>query len=162
MSCYRFIASTNELPEIENPHVQLYSINEALANGIEIDTELMELGLDLDEPEMILWVENEELLEEITLIQEEDPDYSDPHTQLTFRYTLEAGRYTEERAEQLVTHIKEHLQTGGTLELWDTWMDDNGESIVTSLELNDLKPEHTAFLFSIEGAEQPTCLVVKN
>lgn len=162
MSSYRFIASTNALPEIENPHVQLYSINEATANGIEIDAELMELGLDLDEPEMILWVEDEDLLEEITLIQEEDPDYSDPHTKLAFRYILEAGRYTEERADQLVKHIKEHLQKDGTLELWDTWMDDDGDPIVTSIELNDLKPEHIVFLFSIEGAEQPTCLVVKN
>lgn len=161
MSSYQFIASNAALPEIENPHVHLYSINEAVAAGLELDSDLLEMEIELDEPEVILWCESEELLGEITLLKEEENDFSDPHTQLPFRYTFEWGGYTKKRAEQLVDYLKENMASGSTIELWDTWMNEIEEPTVQKMGLAELSPTVILETMGQDGYEKPTVLIVE-
>ena len=60
MSLYYFFASDTKLLEQRNPYIKLLSVNEAIAHGIEVHTELFEDHFDYDKPEVILYVENEE------------------------------------------------------------------------------------------------------
>lgn len=161
MSKYQFIASTIELPEIENPHVHLYSINEALANGLSIEESILEMDIDPDEPEVLLWFESEELLGEITVQKEEDGYYSDPYTQLPYRHTFEWGRYTQKRAEEIITFLNQHMQSGSIVELWDTWMDDIEEPVVKILSLDHVTPQHIQAIFGNTEYEKPTVLSIQ-
>ena len=161
MSSYQFIASTIALPEIENPHIHLYSLNEALARGISIGKSVLEMDIDRDEPEVLLWVESEELLGEITVKKEEDSYYSDPYTELHYRYIFEWGRYTKKRAEQLIVFLKQHMQAGSTVELWDTWMDDIEKPVGDELSVDRLTVEAVQKAFGQDGYERPTVLIIK-
>lgn len=161
MSNYQFIASTIELPEIENPHVHLYSINEALAHGLSIEESILEMDIDPDEPEVLLWFESEELLGEITVQKEEEGYYSDPYTQLPYRYTFEWGRYTQKRAEEIITFLNQHMQSGSIVELWDTWMDDIEEPVVKILSLDHVTPQHIQAIFGNTEYEKPTVLSIQ-
>ena len=161
MSSYQFIASNQALPEIENPHVHLYSLNEAVAKGITMDDDLLEMGIDPDEPEVILWYESEELLGEITLRKEEDTDFSEPFTQLPFTYTFEWGGYTEKRAEQLIAYIKENMASGNTIELWDTWINEVEEPAIETITLAELSPIIFLETLGKDEYEKPTVLIVE-
>lgn len=161
MSNYQFIASSQALPEIENPHVHLYSINEAIAAGHELGSDLLEMEIDPDEPEVILWCESEDLLGEITLSKEEDKDFSDPFTQLPYRYTFEWGGYTEKRAEQLVDYLKENMASGSSLELWDTWINEVEEPDIQKITLAELSSIVILETIGKDGYEKPTVLIVE-
>lgn len=161
MSSYQFIASNQPLPEVENPHVHLYSLNEAVAHGITLDNDLLEMEIDPDEPEVIMWYESEELLGEITIRKEEDTDFSEPFTQLPFTYTLEWGGYTEKRAEQLMAYIKENMTSGSTVELWDTWINEVEEPTVQTIPLTELSPLTILETIGKDGYEKPTVLIVE-
>lgn len=162
MSMYQFIAADHPLPEIENPHVQLYSINEAIAAGIKVEEDVLALDIDPDEPEVLLWFEDEELLGEITLKKEEYNDYSKPYTTKPYRYTFEWGGYKEERAVQLVTFLQAHLSKGSAVEIWETWMDEVLEPERVTCSLKELSTRHIKELFGRDGYEKPTCLLVTN
>lgn len=161
MSSYQFIASTIALPEIENPHVHLYSLNEALAQGISIEKSILEMDIDPDEPEVLLWVESEELLGEIVVQKEEDSYYSDPYTQLRYRYVFEWGGYTQKRAEQIIDFLKQHMQAGSTVELWDTWMDDIEKPVVEEITIDQLSSSAIQTLFGQDGYESPAVLIIQ-
>lgn len=161
MSNYQFIASTIDLPEIENPHVHLYSLNEALALGVSIEESILEMDIDPDEPEVLLWFESEELLGEITVQKEEYGYYSDPYTQLPYRYAFEWGGYTQKRAEEIIAFLNQHMRSGSIVELWDTWMDDVEEPVVEKLSLDQLTPRHIQTLFDNTEYEKPTVLTIQ-
>ena len=55
MSRFDFIASDRPIPEVENPYIQIFSVNEALEKGIEVPKVLLEKA-DLDRNKKVILI----------------------------------------------------------------------------------------------------------
>ena len=64
LSYLYYFASDNELNEQPNPYIKLLSINEALELGIEVDLDMFENDIDRDEPDVILYCDDKEKMED--------------------------------------------------------------------------------------------------
>ena len=130
MSYHSFITSDTPLQDVENPYIKLLSVNQALKQGITMPSLLLNTGINRDEPNVILWTENEENLGEITIHETDKAawignKYPIP-TAMTFCSALE-WVYTDERAKELVTYIQKHLDVSEAIEIWRVW-DENLEN----------------------------------
>ena len=115
------------MKDVENPYIKLYSVNEALENGISLeDYVLNATTLNRDMPGVIKWAESEERFGEITIRRAKRDWYTlvlgeySP-TNLEYYSHLE-WVYTEERAGKLIEYIRGHLEKAEELELWDIWL----------------------------------------
>ena len=60
MSLFNFIASDRPIPEVENPYIETFSVNEALEKGIKVPEVLLEKA-DLDRnKKVMLTIDSEE------------------------------------------------------------------------------------------------------
>lgn len=128
MSYATFLASDIPMPDMENPHQQFLSVNDALAKGIAIpDLVLDSETIDKDNPGVILWVDSEDNMGEIAIRSTEQPYYftddygNPPDTDLPCLASLE-WIYTEERAKKLIEYIRKHLEVAAVLEIWHYWI----------------------------------------
>ena len=136
MSSFFFLASDTPFKKLINPHEKIISINEALVLGVEIPDYALNMDLDRDKP-LLLYMDRE--IKYHTDTKEiEDDNFDDDfsirpfppenvfgiHTEKPYCAKLEWHRYTEGRAENILTYIREHLQTADELELWHVWLDD--------------------------------------
>lgn len=62
MSVFTYIASHYPFKEVENPHVKLLSVNQAVKMGIKVRDFLLEPSFDRDKPNVILWVDDKKKL----------------------------------------------------------------------------------------------------
>ena len=129
MSVLTYIASDLQIQEVENTHVRQLSINEALQLGIKVADFLLEDAVDKDEPNVILWVENEDSFGEISIRRFKSNDiYDEIYTDKKNLAYLD-WEYSDARAEKLITYIKKHLQKGGEIELNRVWLGSWGEDM---------------------------------
>lgn len=138
MSALLFMASDVPFAERRNPHEKLLSVNEALELGIaDIPDFMLEEDFDRNQPDVILYMDREiEINPQTNEI--EDGNFADDfaifpflpqemfgiHMEKPFCASLEWNRYTEERAENVIAYIREHLQKTEELEIWHVWLDD--------------------------------------
>jgi len=124
MSYHAFLASDYPLDNIENHHAKLLSVNQAVKIGISESSLLLNIGINRDEPNAILWVDNEEHLGEITIHATEKSFWMNKRypipTTMKFCSSLE-WEYTEERAKCLIIYIKKHLEISDSIEIWRIW-----------------------------------------
>ena len=167
MSFASFLASDSPMREVENLHIQLFSVNEALEKGIDVPSLLLESStIDKDKPGVLLWADSEESMGEITITNAEKSLFrydngNLPDTDLQCFSTFE-WRYTDERANKLVKYIQEHLEKANELEIWHTWIgsdrSDSEEIKKHSICLDELTVDEVKKLF--EGV-QYDCIAVK-
>ena len=130
MSLVVAVCSDMPLATLPNPHVKMYSVNEALENGIEVPKGmLMDYEIDHDEPGMIMWSDIEPDFDiEKGIFSLPDPDdnfdiwpLEEPEelpTTKSFMAAVEWSRCTVGRAEMLLGYIESHLACAGEVELW--------------------------------------------
>ena len=173
MSFQMFLASDLPMDEVENPHIELLSVNEAMEKGIKIPDFMLsnKSTIDRNKPSVMLWVDNEENLGEIT-IRNTEKVYLGLHdcnleTTLQHFSSLE-WEYTEKRCKKLITYIKEHLEKANELEVWNLWIgyeDNVPQTRKHSVCADDLTPADLEKMFwcgqQIDDWQQYECLIVK-
>ena len=154
MSRYICFASDTLFSERPNPHERLVSVNEALAMGVEnIHSFLLEDGFDRDKPNVILVADREVNFDIDRGIIEDggfDDDFSvwiadDMHEIKTKKKNiavLDIVRYTDGRAEQIISYLKDHFEQSGAaeIELWNCWLgsEDLGRLVRKEIGLSEL------------------------
>lgn len=160
MSEFQFITSDHPLKEVENPYIQLLSINEAIKKGVVLPDMLTD-DEDLDRDERILMnVESEEQLDEIEIKRDLYYDVANVEAYSEKPHVVELRwRYSDVRAEQLIEYITDHLKTAEEVEIWKVWVDEQTEPNVQSIKLDELTIDALRFLGEV-GFERPQCLRV--
>jgi len=170
LSFQSFLASDLPLAEVENPHIKLLSVNEAIEMGVALPgLVLNSKEIDHNQPGVILWADSEESLGNITIHHTEKTylgrDDSRLDTELQYFSTLE-WRYTYERAETLIAYIREHLQNASAVEVWNLWVGyeetvpNTRKHRVCVLELSAMDLEKMYNLKNQIGWQQYDCLMV--
>ena len=160
MSQFTFLASNMPLENLENPHIKMFSINQAIAQGIEM-TEFLPDNIDRDKPNVLLWVADEEKLHELTIF--ETKNYS-----IGMKYnSIAEWVYTAERAEQLISYIRRHLESADSLEIWHVWLDGYNEIIgkpeIVVINIKDLTEDKLAkYLKDNDDDTRPVRIIIKN
>ena len=167
MSYATFMASDCPMQEVENPLIQLFSVNEALEKDIALSSIVIDSQtIDRDKPAVIVWVEKEEDFDEITIKDSKKAWYryddgSSPDTDLQCFSSIE-WRYTGNRAVKLIEYIHVHLEKATEIEIWHTWIGggrDESEVIIKHcIRADDLAPFILERLFN--GANYD-CLSIK-
>jgi hypothetical protein len=171
MSYAIFLASDLPMPEMDNPHKQLLSVNEALAKGYELPNFVLDSDtIDSGESGVILCFDSEENLGEIEIRRTERPYYypddygNPPDTNLLYLSSLE-WNYTEERAGKLVEYIRKHLESATVLEIWHYWIgcgrDISNGMKKHSVNINELSVAVLGKLFTYDLKEPYDCIVVR-
>lgn len=161
MSSYQFIASNKPLPEVENPYEEYLSINDMIKRKMKVDKDLLKDHSINRNEKIILYYPTEESFHELVLYKDQGyAHYAKEYSSKRF-FTGIQWQYTEKRAEQLVTYLKEQLKTNDELEVWDIWLDDHEEAVVKTVKANQLSITDLAFLHWDKGFEQAQCLVIK-
>ncbi len=139
MSFLVALASDAPLEALPNPHLRMFSVNEALEQGIEVPKSmLMDPEVDRDEPDAIIWSDIEPTVDiEKGIFELPDPDDNfdiwpidtgdDLQSKKPYLAAVEWSRCTPARAGMLLDYIRNHLEMSEEVELWHTWMGGNGE-----------------------------------
>jgi len=170
MSYATFLASDIPMPDMENPHQQFLSVNEALMKGMELSNIVLDsTTIDRDKPGVILWVDSENNLGEITIKGTKQPYYftddfgNPPDTDLPCFSSLE-WKHSEERANELIKYIRKHLETAAVLEIWHYWIG-CGRDISKGMKkhritINELATDILEKLF-VHDSDEYDCIVVR-
>lgn len=161
MSSYQFFASNKPLIEVRNPLIKLLSINEMIANNMEIPDFILKNQKDRDK-KIVLQCDSEEHLDEIEIMNESNIQmgYLEKYTNKKYISSL-TWRYTDKRAEYLLKYIKEQLIYVDEIELWDTWMDEEIEKpIIRASNIQDLDVLLIKEAVGKGYYEKPFCLKV--
>ena len=168
MSFITCIASDSPISDVKNTHVKQLSVNEALETDAGVPEFLLDSSdTDKDDPDVILWVDSKEGLGEISIKRGElahflSDDGTLPATELHYFSSLE-WLYSEQRANMLINHIKNHLEKANEVEIWHIWLGTEGEENRLKIKrhnvrIDELKPIDFENLL-IKG--QYDCLAVK-
>lgn len=157
MSAVLFFSSDYPLEEIKNPHYRTFSVNEALAFGVELPSFVLESEtIDRDKPKTILWsaLDMEKAIDPITRkvvdngIEDDFSirivnDFTDMYTAKKYQAALEWDVYSEKRAKHIVEYIRRHMEFTNELEIWHVWLSDHEVPIVhkVSINLSDVTAE---------------------
>lgn len=122
MSRLYYFASDSVLEEQHNPYMRLLSVNQALEMGIEVDLDMFGNDLDKDEPNTILFCEDETKFEypNIYYINKND-FYDDIGTTKKYCTALE-WNYSDTTVDVILKYVQNHMKTSSELELWSVWL----------------------------------------
>ncbi len=139
MSFLVALASDMPLEKLENPHMKMLSVNEALEMGVEVPKSMLaDYEIDRDEPGMIMWSDIEPRIDlENGIFDMPDPDDNfdiwpiehgdDLQSKKEYLAAVEWNRCTPVRAEMLLEYIRRHMESAEEMELWHSWMGGGGE-----------------------------------
>ena len=169
MSYATFLASDTPMPELQNPHQQFLSVNEALAKGVDVPNLVLDTtAIDRDNPDAIMWFESEDSFGEIAIQNTEQPyhftdDYGNPPETDLACFSELNWNYTEERATKLIGYIRKHLEKAVVVEIWHTWIgggrDFSKGMKKHGIHIDELTTNHLEKLFSHDSSEYD-CIVV--
>lgn len=160
MSIFNFIASDRPMPEVENPYIQTFSVNEALEKGIEVPEVLLEKA-DLDrDKKIMLTFDSEEHMGELEIFVVSSFHEAERYTKKAYISEIQ-WRYTKERGKQLKEYIHQLLEDTNEVELWRTWYDDQAEPIIYRLRESELRLQHIEQVFKNKGFERPEGIVIQ-
>ena len=141
MSYLTYFAADKPLEERPNPFVETLSINQALKLGIELDLELL-ADIDRDEPEVILFCEDESKMSYPNIYRFEARDYYDEiGTRKAFTVGVDHGELTTENLAALAHYANDALKENLQIELWSVWLD--GDDAVLSAKKSAVAGELT-------------------
>lgn len=144
MSVCTFIAADVALSEVINPHYKTLSINEALAFGMNLPETVLSSGIDRNEPDVILWSDDEaggDCADDFYLLKR---DYMLHYCSKPFSVEIQWDCYNEERAKEIIRYIDNVLQKADSVEIWNVWLHDYAppEIVTTTVNIKDLQPIH--------------------
>lgn len=180
MSALLFFSSDYPLEEIENPHYKRFSINEALAFGLELPRLILDSeDIDRDKPNIIVW-------SDLGMEKEIDPvtrkvvdngvdddfsinaleDFPDIYTKKKYQATLDWDVYSEGRAKRVVEYIRKHMEFADELEIWHVWLSSYEMPIFRrfSIALEDVTVETVQMIDASDVATDPLthyCYTIK-
>lgn len=127
MSQCTFIAADVPLVEVNNPYYSTFSINEAISAGIALDEDILDCGIDPDEPDVVLacaLASGEDPADNFSLL--EFPfarEYCDMDLAVSVELGgLEPADMTPEKAERIADYVREVLTRTDAVELWTVWL----------------------------------------
>ena len=159
MSIFQFFSSDKPLDDLKNPYIKLMSINDMIANDMEVSDLLLRTTKNKDE-KIVFHCESEEHLYEIEIKKENNisMSYISKFTGKQYISSLQ-WRYTDKRAEELVQYIKGQLRHLDEIELWSIWMDEKIDEITyLDLNLKELNPLIIKEAIGTGFHEKPLCL----
>lgn len=122
MSRLYYFASDSVLEEQPNPYVKMLSVNQALGMGVEVDLDMLDDDLDRDEPDVILYCEDETKLEYPNIYSIDKNDfYDDIGTTKQHCMALE-WNYSEETVDVILKYIQDHINMASEIEVWSVWL----------------------------------------
>ena len=144
MSSFIFLATNDEMPELDYTRTRYITVKEAMDLGIK--PHALVPWEKLDPNARVLLVENEEDLHELVITKNDCCDVSN-YTSYSFIYEV-TFVYTEVRTQQLLAYIKENMKEGQIVEMWKVWLDHEDDELTIpytrcnydELSLNDLMP----------------------
>lgn len=159
MSAYRFIASNNELYEVKNS-IELISLNEALARGLEKDL-VMEDILKNGNPDekVIAHASSEDAFYDLSIHREDVTYYANDYTNKKYSASISL-KSDHKNLTNLLNYIKKELEKVDEIEVWKIWMDDIQlaeyiEYHICDLTVNKLKK------FFLTSNFKPRCMIVR-
>ena len=175
MSLVVAVCSNAPLETLPNPHMKMYSVNEALELGIEVPKAmLMDYEIDHDEPGMIMWSDIEPNIDiEKGIFDIPDPDdnfdiwpLEEPEelpTQMAYMAAVEWSRCTLGRAEMLLGYLGAHLECAGEVELWCARLGGSESVERSEKSFSELSPEDVLSFCTAEmgAAAAQRCLSIK-
>lgn len=160
MSIFSFIASDRPIPEIENPYIQIFSVNEALEKGIKVPEVLLEKA-DLDRNKKIILIcDSEEHMDELEIFDARASHEAERYTKKTYISKIQ-WRYTKERGKQLKEYIHQLLEDTNEVELWRIWYDDQAEPIIYRINESEFRLRHIEKVFKDKGFERPEGIIIQ-
>ena len=120
VSFYSFIATTDEIPEIEGKEKYI-TVKEAIELQIKPHEYLP--WEKMDPNSKVIVIENEEDLNELVIKKDTYYDVRD-YTSYPYIYEINFA-YSKIRIEQLLNYLKENIIEGQLVELWSVWIGDN-------------------------------------
>lgn len=150
MSKVCYFASDAPLKDKKNPYINKYSINQAIAAGIELNMDLLD-GVDKDEPDVILWMEKETCADFPSIVTTK-PYSEAPKSKK--KYYAEIGGSPEKDLKGIVEYIHNHMkkkkkgENARDLELWYVWLGNDEEEIIEkTYSLRELTEESLNEIF---------------
>lgn len=162
MSLFQFLASDKQLEDVKNKLVEFISINEAIEQGIEFDDSIInDPEIDKDEKALASFRNEEDLNEiEITSNGYHSKEYAKEYSNKKYFSELN-WRFSETRAKELITYLKEELEKCEEIELWSIWIDEFEEATIKTVDVNSLTVDDLRVLDISSGYDKPKCLVIK-
>ena len=159
MSYCSFLATTDEMPEIETKEKYI-TVKEAIE--LQIKPHECLPWEKLDPNVRVIVYENEEDLNELVIKKDTCYDVSD-YTSYPYIYELNFT-YSDERIEKLLTYLKAKIKEGQLVELWRVWIgDDDIESIPFSrCFYEDLTLNHLEQMYNSDhrNYKEQCCFVI--
>lgn len=142
MSLMLYLSSDKPLDIVPNPHCRCLSVNEALEMGItDIPDELLAPEFDRDEPDVILWSDQNIIIDtengiiddggfdDAYEIYDMDEQYGSSETEKQYRVVIECN-LTPGRAQNILNYIRKHLAQTDEIELWSVWLGDYDQKVI--------------------------------
>ena len=122
MSRLYYFASDSVLEEQPNPYVRLLSVNQALEMGVEVNLDMFGDDFNKDEPNTILFCEDETQFEypNIYCINKND-FYDDIGTKKQYCTALD-WYYSDTTVDVILKYIQNQMKISSELELWSVWL----------------------------------------
>ena len=178
MSSLIYIASDFPLEERPNPHEKMLSVNEALALGVKnIPEHLLADSFDKDKPDVIMYADREIKLnvftKEITDGNFDDDfcifsaaDAEGLKTDKKYKMFLEWYRYTDGRANEVISYLKDHLENTDEIELWHIWIgsDKITDTKIIEKSISELSAEdiHSLDTYDVWKDNADLCIRIKH
>ena len=125
MSRLTYIAGDQPFRKIENPHIRMRSIRQALAEGIRLPNwmtmEMLE-GKDWDKPDFFMSFTEEYTGEEFTILPFDKSCFLDEIYTEKVHCAYYDWHNTETYTAQTIAYIQECLQETDEIELWNIWL----------------------------------------
>lgn len=162
MSYYSFISTNYEIPEVDQTKAKYITVKEAIDLGIK-PHELVPWE-QMDPNAQILFVENEDDLDELVIAKEVYHDVSG-YTSQSFIYAVNFS-YSELRVKQLLEYLKENIREGQVLELWRAWIGHDADEInipYTRCKYEELSLNHLIQMYNwhLEKYKEQYCIVIE-
>ena len=171
MSVLFYFASDRPLEEIENPHYKYFSVNEALARGIDLpDVVLNSKIIDRDKPNVILWSDLS-MKKEIDPITRKivDNGVDDDFSVRPFEFWPEIYSmkknfaelcwdvYSDGRAKHIVEYIRKYMESADEMEIWHVWLTSLETPVIrrTEIKLENVTAETIKMIDDIEVSRDP-------
>lgn len=172
MSLYMFIATDYFIPAVSNSKIRRYKLKEGVKLDLdeggkwyyytnETDKNSPELLIQCadDERADILNVDSQEDLQEVQITSGAEFSDIEFYTSKKFIRTL-SWMYSDSRAEELITYLKENIKAGSEIELWSIWLGERKEPYKLHRAIHDLTCEDFKKVFFNKLLDEPKCLVV--
>ena len=124
MSRLYYFAADAPLDARPNPHLEMLSVNEALARGMEVNLSVFPDSFDYDCPNVILYTDSEDAFEHPNIFPIDPNDfYEDIGTARRYCTELEWD-WCDRTAHEVLAYIAAQTARVDALEVWNVWLGD--------------------------------------